>query len=97
MDHTTNAVTAGVTAKYLGRDRNSHWEERLHLEPEDAFGLQPLDARDLKNERKRKVSTLQIDEFLERPENAHLRHLKVSRRTATVAINETRVGISLDM
>ncbi|KAF3032682.1 hypothetical protein E8E11_002836 [Didymella keratinophila] len=39
MDHTANAVTAGVSTKYIGHGWNYHWEERLQFEPEDAFAL----------------------------------------------------------
>ena len=97
MDHTANAVTPGGTSKYIGHDRNFHWEERLHLESEDAFGLQPLDARELKNERQRKVSTLRIDKCLQHPENAHFQRFQVPHHAVTVAIAKAEVRIPPDI
>ncbi|CAO2652010.1 Nn.00g002930.m01.CDS01 [Neocucurbitaria sp. VM-36] len=53
------------------------------------FGLQTIDARRTgASQKKRKVARAEIDDYLARPENAHLNKLKAPRHAATRAINK---------
>ena len=91
LGHRPSTTYRGTTVKYVRHNNKSKLAGRVQVEPTDNFGLQPVDVRAVDaNEKKRKVSLTDIDEYLQRPENAHLTRLKTPRHAAGRAINKIR-------
>jgi predicted small metal-binding protein len=95
LGHTSSSAARGITAKYAGHNTKSTLSDRLHLDSSDSFGLDPVDVRTSTIQKKRKALPAEIDEYLQRPENAHLKKLKAPRHAATRAINKLKSGSSV--
>jgi len=65
--------------------------DRLNIDSSDSFGLAAVNARIGTVQKKRKVTSTEINEFIGRPENAHVCKLKDPRYAATRALNKQRV------
>lgn len=90
LGHTTSARDRGTTREYMGHYTESTVEDRLNLTVKDSFAIVPVDTAAVAAPSKKRVSTEEIDEFLERPENASLLTLKKPRKAARLRVIAAR-------